>query len=168
MEQNEVNKAIGRFMVKIFSLDVLFLMEDSLYVMKREDHWEENKEKVAELRERFKNSMIAGGAFGLALIFSLRRYFPGQFSSLSVNRFLIESLILGGSCFGSSFSVILGASKFVHYLKKDYVLKADKDVYRYMDDIRQKYQVDEDAQVRYLLSTEEFAEWKKYRHQMIL
>lgn len=86
--------------------------------------------------------MIAGGAFGLALIFSLRRYFPGQFSSLSVNRFLIESFILGGSCFGSSISVMLGASKFVHYLKKDYVLKADKDVYRYMDEIRQKYQVD--------------------------
>lgn len=110
--------------------------------MKREDHWEENREKVADLRDRFKNSMIAGGAFGLALIFSLRRYFPGQFSNLSVNRFLIESFILGGSFFGSSISVMLGASKFVHYLKKDYVLKADKDVYRYMDEIRQKYQVD--------------------------
>jgi hypothetical protein len=76
-------------MLKIFSLDVIFLMEDSLYIMKREDHWEENKEKVAELRDRFRNSMIAGGAFGMALIFSLRRYFPGSFSSLSVNRFLI-------------------------------------------------------------------------------
>lgn len=35
----EVNKTIGRFMVKVLTLDVVFLMEDSLYVMKREDHW---------------------------------------------------------------------------------------------------------------------------------
>lgn len=35
----EVNKTIGRFMVKVLTLDVVFLMENSLYVMKREDHW---------------------------------------------------------------------------------------------------------------------------------
>lgn len=31
----EVNKTIGRFMVKLLTLDVLFLIEDNLYVMKR-------------------------------------------------------------------------------------------------------------------------------------
>lgn len=62
--------------------------------------------------------MIAGGAFGLALTFSMRRYFPGTFSTLSVNRLLIESIILGGSLFGSTLSVMLGNSKFIHALKK--------------------------------------------------
>ncbi len=73
--------------------------------------------------------MIAGGAFGLALIFSLRRYFPGQMSGWSVNRLLIESTVVGGSLFGSSISVMLGATKFVHAVKKDHVLQADPQVY---------------------------------------
>jgi hypothetical protein len=36
-------------------------------------------------------------------------------------------------------------------------------VYTYLHNFKEKYQVDEETQVRYLLSTEEFQEWKKYR-----
>ena len=35
----EVNKTLARFMARLLTLDVLFVIEDSLYVMKRQDHW---------------------------------------------------------------------------------------------------------------------------------
>jgi hypothetical protein len=73
-----------------------------------------------------------GGSFGMAFILSLRRYFPALFSGFSINRLLIESTIIGGALFGSTVSVVLGGSKFVHNLKKDYILKADPDIYKYL------------------------------------
>lgn len=107
--------------------------------------------------------MIAGGSFGLALIFSLRRYFPAVFSGFTINRLLIESFVIGGSLFGSTVSVLLGGSKFIHNVKKDYIIKADPGIYDYMRTFHSKYHVEEETQVRYLLSTEEFNEWKKIR-----
>jgi hypothetical protein len=139
MGESEIGRRLSRALLKVVGFDLVFLMEDSLYVMKREEHWQEYNQNVVDLRERFRNSMIAGGAFGLALIFSLRRYFPGQFTGFSVNRLLIELTILSGSFFGSSISVLLGASKFVHAIKKDYVLKADPDAYNYLQYFKHKY-----------------------------
>ncbi len=136
MQQNDLNNMLGKFMLKILKPDIILLMEDSIYIMKREDHWSEYQAKVGEFKERFKNSMIAGGAFGLALIFSLRRYFPGHFSGFSANRLLIESTVLAGSFFGSSISVMLGASKFIHLMKKDYIIGADKGIYMHMRNIK--------------------------------
>ena len=85
--------------------------------------------------------MIAGGAFGMALTLSLRRYFPALFSSLSINRLLIELFVIGGSLFGSTISVVIGASPFIHAIKKAYILEADRDIYQYMRDMRNKYEV---------------------------
>jgi len=96
---------------------------------------------IGDLKDRYKNSMIAGGAFGFALVLSLRRYFPATFTGFTVNRFLIESLIIGGSLFGSTMSVILGGSKFIHHVKKDYILKADPDIYKQMDLFYRRYRV---------------------------
>lgn len=158
-----MDKQLGRIMLKVLGFDLIFLMEDSLYVMRREEHLREHADRVQDFKDRFRNSMIAGGAFGLALIFSLRRYFPGQFSGLTANRILIETTVVGGSLFCSSISVLLGASKLVHAVKKDHILGADPQVYTYLHNFKEKYQVDEETQVRYLLSTEEFQEWKKYR-----
>ena len=97
-----------------------------------------------------------GGSFGLALLFSLRRYFPSTFGTFSMNRLLIELTILGGSLIGSTLSVVMGSAKVVHYLKKEYVVEADRDVYSYMDEIDRKYHLNEEDQVRYLLSNEEY------------
>ena len=95
-----------------------------------------------------------GGSFGLALLFSLRRYFPSQFGSFSLNRVLIELVVLGGTLFGSTLSVVMGGAKVVHTLKKDYIIKADTDLYSYMSAMNQKYDVSEESQVRFALSTE--------------
>ncbi len=37
--------------------------------------------------------MICGGALGIALTLSLQRYFPGKFSTLSLNKVLFDLLI---------------------------------------------------------------------------
>ena len=84
----------------------------------------------------------------MALTLSLRRYFPALFSSLSVNRLLIELLVIGGSLFGSTISVVIGASPFIHALKKGYILEADSDIYQYMRNMKNKY----DALLNYQLS----------------
>jgi uncharacterized membrane protein len=73
-----------------------------------------------------------GGSFGLALLFSMRRYFPEKFSKFSVNRTIIELTILGGTLMASTVSVVLGGSKIVHNIKKDYIIQADPDYYRHM------------------------------------
>lgn len=70
-----------------------------------------------------------GGSFGLALLFSLRRYFPATFNQFSLNRLLIETTLLGGALVGSTISVVVGGSKLVHHMKKDYIIKADPDIY---------------------------------------
>ena len=51
---------------------------------------------------------------------------------------------------------MLGSSSYLHDLKKEYVIKADPGIYNHMKDFREKYLVDEESQVRYLLSNEEF------------
>ena len=83
-----------------------------------------------------------GGSFGLALLFSLRRYFPSYFAQFSLNRVLIEITILGGTLMGSTLSVILGGAKIVHELKRNYIIKADVDYYRQMNVISERYQLD--------------------------
>ena len=80
---------------------------------------------MQDLRDRYKNSLIMGGSFGLALLFSIRRYFPSVFGTFNANRTIIELIILGGSLIGSTLSVVMGGAKFVHFIKKDYILKAD-------------------------------------------
>jgi hypothetical protein len=47
------------------------------------------------------NHTIGGGGLALALSFSLRRYFPTQFNTLSANKMLID-LILILTCLGIS------------------------------------------------------------------
>lgn len=71
----------------------------------------------------------------MALLLSLRRYFPSSFSQFTLNRALIELLLLGGSLFGSTMAVVMGGAKLVHSLKKEYMLKADADYYRHMEEI---------------------------------
>ena len=75
---------------------------------------------------------------------------------MNVNKFILEMLILTGSLFSSSISVMLGSSSYLHDLKKEYIIKADPGIYNHMKDFREKYLVDEESQVRYLLSNEEF------------
>lgn len=84
-----------------------------------------------------------GGSFGLALLFSLRRYFPSSFNQFSLNRAIIELLLLGGSLFGSTLAVMMGGAKLVHSLKKEYMIKADPDFYNYMESITEKYLINE-------------------------
>ena len=87
--------------------------------------------------------MIAGGAFGLALTMSLRRYFPGTFSQISFSRVMIELTILSGALFGSTTSVIFGSAKLTHNIKKHLILSADPDVYSYIQRFEEKYRVPE-------------------------
>ena len=108
-----------------------------------------------------------GGSFGLALLFSLRRYFPSTFGTFSLNRTLIELVVLGGTLIGSTLSVVMGGAKVVHGLKKTYIVEADPDVYGYMGQINDKYGLDEVSQVRFVLSKIEFSEWEKYRQQTV-
>lgn len=61
--------------------------------------------------------------------------------------------LLGGSLIFSTLSVIFGGAKVVHNMKKDYIIKADEDIYRYMGEFYRKYKVTEETQVRYLLSS---------------
>jgi hypothetical protein len=104
------------------------------------------------MRTNYKNSLIMGGSFGLALLLSLRRYLPGQFSQPSLNRAIVESLILGGSLLGSMISVVMGGTKIVHAIKKDYILKADPDIYNHMRTLATRYSLSEDSQIRMVLS----------------
>ena len=41
-------------------------------------------------------------------------------------------VVLGGSLIGSTLAVVMGGANVVHTAKKDYVLKADQDIYRYI------------------------------------
>ena len=99
---------------KVFGLDIALMLADTKYIMMREDHQEEYRSHVEDLRERYKNSFIMGGSFGLALLFSLRRYFPSYFGTFSLNRTLIEVFILGGCLIASNISVMIGSAKLVH------------------------------------------------------
>ena len=98
---------------------------------------------IQDLRERYRNSTIMGGSFGLALLFSMRRYFPDKFSKFSLNRAVIELTILGGTLIGSTISVVLGGSKIVHSIKKEYIIQADPDYYKHMADVTNKYSIPE-------------------------
>jgi hypothetical protein len=158
---------LNRLMTKIFGRDMLLMMEDTVYIMKRQEHSEIYRPKVEELRERYKGGFIMGGSFGLGLLFSLRRYFPSQFGTFSLNRTIIELLVLGGSLVGSTLSVVMGGAKTVHLIKKDYILEADPDIYTHMAHIRDRYEISEESQVRFALSTEEYEQWQKYRHQFL-
>mgnify|MGYP000934342494 CR=1 FL=1 len=104
------------------------------------------------MRDNYRNSLIMGGAFGLALLLSLRRYLPGQFSQPSLNRAIVESLVLGGCLVGSMVSVVMGSYKIVYAIKKDYILTADSDMYHYMRTMATRYSLAEDSQVRLVLS----------------
>ena len=84
-----------------------------------------------------------GGSFGLALLFSMRRYFPDKFSTFSLNRTVVEITLLGGSLIASTLSVVFGGSKVVHNIKKDYIIRADEDCYRYMSYITDRYRIPE-------------------------
>lgn len=90
---------------------------------------------MEDFKKRYKNSMIMGGSFGMALLLSLRRYFPSNFSQFTINRVLIELLLLGGSLFGSTTAVMMGGAKLVHSIKKEYMIKADPDFYSHMETI---------------------------------
>ena len=94
-----------------------------------------------------------GGAFGLALLFSLRRYFPDKFGTFSMGRAIIEVTLLGGTLIASTLSVVFGGSKLVHNIKKDYIIQADQDCYGYMAEISKKYHIPEESQVRFSLSS---------------
>lgn len=137
------NNIITKYFVKWIGIDLILMMEDTVYMIKRQNHAEEYSEKMEDLKKRYKNSMIMGGSFGLALLLSIRRYFPSNFSQFSLNRAIIELLLLGGSLFGSTMAVMMGGAKVVHSLKKEYMIKADPDFYSYMESISEKYRINE-------------------------
>ena len=56
----------------------------------------------------------------------------------------------------STISVVFGGAKLVHGMKKECIIKAYLEYYKHMSMINQRYNVDEETQVRYALSTEEF------------
>lgn len=126
---------------KVFGIDVLLVMEDTAYVLKRKEHPEEYRKHMEDFRERFRNGFIMGGSFGLALLFSLRRYFPGQFNTFTLNRAIVELTLLGGCLAASTLSVVFGGSKLVHSIKKDYILGADPDYYQHMAEVSLKYRI---------------------------
>lgn len=141
-----------RALSKIFGVDLMLMFEDSVYVMMRKEHKEDFQKSVVTMRDNYRNSLIMGGAFGLALLLSLRRYLPGQFSQPSLNRAIVESLVLGGCLVGSMVSVVMGSYKIVYAIKKDYILTADSDMYHYMRTMATRYSLAEDSQVRLVLS----------------